>query len=193
MEQKGFTYETPATHHLITPRGTFLIRDHFATAEEAEAMGYGVYFHHEGRDVYIKPNGESEHGKHFAVVGTPFEPEVLKLKSPNQTGLSLKCRLMVYTGEHRKPLQNGQGERKSANGGAGADDLPIQVLEDKISFPWFPLTEDSGEQRLCPAYRRPLQHGKRKHALLPKHRTDLRTKIRHACVAYWSWLCGNRI
>jgi len=67
--------EPDRTFHLITPRGTLLIQEHFDIAEEAEAAGYGYYFDHDGRGVYIKPapDGKTEHSKHFAVVGAPFE------------------------------------------------------------------------------------------------------------------------
>ena len=107
-------------------------------------MGYGVYFHHEGRDVYIKPNGESEHGKHFAVVGTPFEPEVLKAEEPKPDRLVIEMPLDGFTPESIENLcKMVKAKENLLMAALGADDLPIQVLEDKISFPWFPLTEDS--------------------------------------------------
>ena len=86
LGQKGFEYETEPTFHMITPRGTFLISDHFATAEEANVAGYGNYFQHEGRDVYIKANpaGATEHSKRFAVVGAAFAPEAPVEETPLQ-------------------------------------------------------------------------------------------------------------
>lgn len=44
---RGFEPEQSRTFHLITPRGTLLIRDHFAEAEDARNAGYGLYFDHE--------------------------------------------------------------------------------------------------------------------------------------------------
>lgn len=144
LDQKGFTYETPKTYHLITPRGTLLIRDHFLTAEEAEAAGYGVYFHHNGRDVYIKPNGESEHGKHFAVVGTPFEPATATTEESQPDRLAIEMPLDGFTPESIENLcKMVKAKENLLMAALGADDLPIQVLEDRIRFPWFPLTEDS--------------------------------------------------
>ena len=144
LEQKGFTYEIPRTYHLITPRGTLLIRDHFETAQEARAAGYGVYFHHDGRDVYIKPNGESEHGKHFAVVGAPFEPEDSKDEEPQSDRLAIEMPLDGFIPDSIEDLcKMVKAKENLLMAALGADDLPIQVLEDRICFPWFPLTEDS--------------------------------------------------
>lgn len=141
LEQKGFTYKNPKTYHLITPRGTFLIRDHFATAEEAEASGYGVYFHHEGRDVYIKPNGKSEHGKHFAVVGAPFEPDTVE---PQSDRLVIEIPLDGFTPESIENLcKMVKAKENLMMTALGADNLPILILEDRIRFPWFSITENS--------------------------------------------------
>jgi hypothetical protein len=75
LAERGFEPEPSSTFHLITPRGTLLCQKRYDTREEAEADGYTEYFHHEGRDVYIKqnPDGATEHSKLFAVVGAPFE------------------------------------------------------------------------------------------------------------------------
>ena len=144
LEQRGFTYEIPKTYHLITPRGTFLIRDHFEKAEEAESAGYGIYFHHEGRDVYIKPNGESEHGKHFAVVGAPFEAETVGTEEPQPDRLAIEMPLDGFTPERIENLcKMVKAKENLLMAALGTDELPIQVLEDRIRFPWFPLTEDS--------------------------------------------------
>ena len=143
LEQKGFNYEIPRTYHLITPRGTLLIRDHFETAEEAKAAGYGIHFHHEGRDVYIKPNGESEHGKHFAVVGAPFEPEAPTTEEHQPERLVIEMPLDGFTPESIENLcKMVKAKENLLMAALGANDLPIQVLEDRIRFPWFSITED---------------------------------------------------
>jgi hypothetical protein len=75
LENRGFEYEPSQTFHLITPRGTLLIQKQFLTAEDAQAEGYDMYFSHQGRGIFTKPSGTSEHGKHFAVVGEPYKQE----------------------------------------------------------------------------------------------------------------------
>jgi hypothetical protein len=75
LESRGFEYEPSKTFHLITPRGTLLIQKQFLTAEDAQAEGYDMYFSHQGRGIFTKPSGTSEHGKYFAVVGEPFKQE----------------------------------------------------------------------------------------------------------------------
>lgn len=143
LKQKGFTYEIPRTYHLITPRGTLLIRDHFETAEEARTAGYEIYFHHEGRDVYIKPNGESEHGKHFAVVGAPFEPEAPTTEEHQPDRLAIEMPLDDFTPDSIENLcKMVKAKENLLMAALGANALPIQVLEDRIRFPWFPITED---------------------------------------------------
>lgn len=165
LGQKGFAYETEPTFHLITPRGTFLISDHFATAEEANAAGYGNYFHHEGRDVYIKtdPEGATEHSKRFAVVGTAFAPEAPVEGTPKQDALrgeipnmaaiaseeanlgSIEYPLEGFTPEALDNLTKMiQAKEPLLKKALDMNDLPIQVLEDRICFPWFRLNEDNG-------------------------------------------------
>jgi hypothetical protein len=80
--ERGFEPEPSKTFHLITPRGTLLIQERFDTAAEAEAAGYGNYFHHEGRDVYTKDSGK-EYCPFFALVGAPFE-ENERLRLPEE-------------------------------------------------------------------------------------------------------------
>jgi hypothetical protein len=84
LENRGFEYEPSKTFHLITPRGTLLIQKHFLTAEDAQAEGYDMYFSHQGRGIFTKPSGASEHGKYFAVVGEPFRQEEPKEKVPEE-------------------------------------------------------------------------------------------------------------
>ena len=77
LAKRGYEPEPGKTFHLITPRGTLLIQERFDTAAEAEEAGYSNYFHHKGREIYIKtnPDGATEHSKLFALVGAPFAPE----------------------------------------------------------------------------------------------------------------------
>ena len=139
LAERGFEPEPDKTFYLITPRGTLLCQERFDTAEEAEADGYGIYFHHEGRDVYIKPapDGKTEHSKHFAVVGAPFEtpeePAALEedcvcIEMP-LTGFDLPAidRLVAMVTAKEALI------KKTLN----VDSLPIQVLSDRIAFPWF--------------------------------------------------------
>lgn len=75
LEGKGFEYETKPTFHLITPRGTLLMQEHFDTEEEARKAGYGNYFSHQGRGIFSKRSGEDEKSTMFALVGEPFSKE----------------------------------------------------------------------------------------------------------------------
>lgn len=135
LEARGFTYEPSQTFHLITPRGTLLIQERFDTAAKAEAAGYGMYFSHEGRDVYIRPSGEGEHCQHFAVVGAPFEPEAPE-DEPELLAIGLP--LEDFTPEAIdnicKMVLAKEALLKKA---LGVDALPVKVSGDQITFPWF--------------------------------------------------------
>ena len=72
LQGRGYEQEPSKTFHFITPRGTLLIQELFATAEDARSAGYGMYFTHNEHDVYAKPTGEGEHSTYFALVGEPF-------------------------------------------------------------------------------------------------------------------------
>lgn len=140
LAECGFEVEHSKTYHLITPRGTLLIRDHFTTAQEATAAGYGIYFHHEGRDVYIKPTGETEHGKHFAVVGAPFAP-----KSPDGEVdlISIEMPLEDFTPEALDNLTKMVlAKEPLLKKSLGVEELPIELEEDSICFPWFTATDN---------------------------------------------------
>lgn len=140
LEERGFAPEASNTFHLITPRGTLLIRERFDTAEEAAAAGYGMYFTHEDRDVYIKPSGTSEHGKHFAVVGAPFEPTPASEPDavPELDTLCIEMPLDGFTSESLENLTRLVTSKEALIKTAlSADDLPIQMGDDTIRFPWF--------------------------------------------------------
>jgi hypothetical protein len=162
LENRGFEYEPSKTFHLITPRGTLLIQQQFLTAEEAQAEGYVIYFTHEGRDIYIKPSGTSEHGKYFAVVGEPFgqeDPdgydgeaipegaEVTDISTDSDGGIdtiTIEYPLEGFTPETLdnlvKMVESKEVLIKTA---LNTDSLPIQVLDDRIAFPWFKYTDNA--------------------------------------------------
>jgi hypothetical protein len=154
LENKDFEYEPSKTFHLITPRGTFLIQEQFLTAEDAQAEGYEIYFSHEGRDIYIKPSGTSEHGKYFAVVGEPFgqeeEPEgaeVIDISTDDDgviDTITIEYPLKDFTPETidnlMKMVESKEVLIKQA---LNTDSLPIQVLEDRVAFPWFKYTDNA--------------------------------------------------
>lgn len=162
LEQNDFEPEPSETFHLITPRGIFLINDHFATAEEAVTAGYGNYFHHEGWDVYIKtnPNGSTEHSKLFAVVGAPFpleapaeEPliqDVPQDETPDMAPTAAEETDLVridfpLDGFSPEAIDNLTkmvlAKEALIKKALGTKELPIKVLEDRISFPWFAETD----------------------------------------------------
>jgi hypothetical protein len=154
LENKGFEYEPSKTFHLITPRGTLLIHHQFLTAEDAQAEGYEIYFSHEGRDIYIKPSGTSEHGKYFAVVGEPFGQEedtngaeVTDISTDEDNGIdtiTIEYPLEDFTPETLdnlvKMVESKEVLIKTA---LNTDTLPIQVLEDRVAFPWFKYTDNA--------------------------------------------------
>jgi len=157
LQERGFTPEnTDKTFYLITPRGTLLIQERFDTAGEAEDAGYGIYFHHEGRDVYIKPapNGLTEHSKHFAVVGAPFEEaaaeEAQEAEAPAEeetpefpTEPELDRVVIEYprAGFTPQALDNLSkmiaAKEDLIKLAIGAEALPIQLEDDRICFPWL--------------------------------------------------------
>ncbi|GHU82473.1 hypothetical protein AGMMS50284_4400 [Clostridia bacterium] len=151
LAERGFEPEASKTFHLITPRGTLLCQARYDTREEAEADGYSEYFHHEDRDVYIKtaPDGKTEHSKWFAVVGAPFEkPEPITEDpaDPETDLVSIEYPLDGFTPEALDNLAKMVTAKESLLKKAlGMDDLPIEMHEDRIAFPWFRLTEDNGE------------------------------------------------
>jgi hypothetical protein len=162
LENKGFEYELSKTFHLITPRGTLLIQEQFLTAEDAQAEGYKIYFSLERRDIYIKPSGTSEHGKYFAVVGEPFgqeDPdgydgeaipdgaEVTDISTDKDGGIdtiTIEYPLKDFTPETLdnlvKMVESKEFLIKTA---LNTDSLPIQVLEDRVAFPWFKYTDNT--------------------------------------------------
>jgi len=142
LEDRGFTPEPDRTFYLITPRGTLLCQERFDTAEEAEANGYGYYFEHDGRGVYIKPapDGKTEHSKHFAVVGAPFEQA--EPEDFDTDRVVIEYPLTGFTPEKLDNLSKMIAAKEELIKLAiGADSLPIQVDDEKISFPWLNTTD----------------------------------------------------
>jgi hypothetical protein len=142
LENKGFEYEPNKTFHLITPRGTLLIQQQFLTAEDAQDEGYEIYFSHEGRDIYIKPSGTSEHGKYFAVVGEPFGQ---KEEPDNDIDtITIEYPLEGFTPETLDNLvKMVESKEILIKQALNTDSLPIQVLEDRVAFPWFKYTDNA--------------------------------------------------
>jgi hypothetical protein len=154
LENKGFEYEPSKTFHLITPRGTLLIQEQFLTAEDAQAEGYEIYFSHEGRDIYIKPSGTSEHGKYFAVVGEPFgqeedsnSAEVTEISTDENGGIdtiTIEYPLEGFTPETLDNLvKMVESKEVLIKQALNTDSLPIKVLEDRVAFPWFKYTDNA--------------------------------------------------
>jgi len=142
LAERGIEPEPSKTFHLITPRGTLLIQERFDTAEEAEAAGYGMYFHHEGRDVYVKvaPDGMSEHSKHFAVVGAPFAPEAeTQVEDADTDRLTLEVPVLGFNPLHIENLTKMVLAKEALLKKAlDVDELPIRIGPDTLQFPWFP-------------------------------------------------------
>jgi hypothetical protein len=172
LERRGFEYEPSQTFHLITPRGTLLIQKQFLTAEDAQSEGYDMYFSHQSRGIFTKPSGTSEHGKYFAVVGEPFEQEapaeepspetdpdnfdgeaapdsaeVTDISTDKDGGIdtiTIEYPLESFTPETldnlTKLVQSKEVLIKTALNTAT---LPIQILDNRIAFPWFKYTDSA--------------------------------------------------
>jgi len=143
LAERGHDPEPDKTFYLITPRGTLLCQERFDTAEQAEAAGYGMYFTHDSRDVYIKaaPDGKTEHSKHFAVVGAPFEQA--PAEEPEEDCVCIEMPLTGFDPPALDRLAAMVAAKEALIKKAlNVDSLPIQVLEDRIAFPWFKGTVD---------------------------------------------------
>ena len=144
LAERGLEPEPDRTFYLITPRGTLLCQERFDTAEQAEADGYGYYFEHDGRGVYIKPapDGKTEHSKHFAVVGAPFE-QAPQADEPEEDCVCIEMPLDNFDPPAIDRLVAMVAAKEILIKKAlGVEALPIQVLSDRIAFPWFKGTID---------------------------------------------------
>ncbi len=73
-----------------------------------------------------------------------FEPEAAVIAEAQSDRLAIEIPLDGFTPENIENLcKMVKAKENLLMAALGADDLPIQVLEDRIRFPWFPLTEDS--------------------------------------------------
>jgi hypothetical protein len=145
LAERGFEPEPNSTFHLITPRGTLLCQKRYNTREEAEADGYTEYFHHKGRDVYIKqnPDGATEHSKLFAVVGAPFEKPA---PEPTNDGVCIEYPRAGMSDEAIENLRRMVAAKAPLLKKAlQIDDLPIEVLDDGLAFDWFSAENDNGQ------------------------------------------------
>jgi hypothetical protein len=167
LEKKVFSEVLPYTFHLITPRGTFLIRERFDSDELAQQAGFGFYFNHEGRGIYTKPNGETEHGKIFAYVGEEFEKiteetaetgatceekdEVVETPDDEDetadeadTGEENEIDSVIieipnnFTAEQLENLKRlVQSKETLIKIAFNAEELPIIITDEKLMFPWL--------------------------------------------------------
>ncbi|QNK41461.1 virulence protein [Caproicibacter fermentans] len=135
----GFKPEPYQTLHFITPRGTLLIEDRFDTDEEARAAGYGMYFTHEGRDIYSKPSGNGEHSVKFAIVGAPLEETPDTIETPEEPDrLVIEVPADGFTPEKLDNLTKLAASKAALIKTAlGTDDLPIEPTGETLRFPWF--------------------------------------------------------
>lgn len=73
-----------------------------------------------------------------------FAPEAAKSEELQSDRLAIEMPLDGFTPDSIENLcKMVKAKENLLMAALGADDLPIQVLEDRICFPWFPLTEDS--------------------------------------------------
>ncbi|MDR0531076.1 MAG: hypothetical protein LBG83_03300 [Oscillospiraceae bacterium] len=147
LAERGFEPEPSSTFHLITPRGTLLCQKRYDTREDAEADGYSEYFHHEGRDVYIKqnPDGATEHSKLFAVVGASFE-KAEPVPEPAIDGVCIEYPRASMSDEAIENLRRMVAAKAPLIKMAlGAEELPIEVLPDRLAFDWFSAENDNGQ------------------------------------------------
>ncbi len=153
LAERGFETEKSKTFHLITPRGTLLIQERFDTAEQAQQAGYGMYFTHNGRDIYTK-RGESEHSTIFAMVGEMFEavdipedkePDIIEtaLVAEETDRLAIEYPLEGFTPESRINLEKLVDSKATLIKMAlEIDELTIEEAENSLRFAWFPANND---------------------------------------------------
>ncbi len=151
LAERGFEPEKNKAFHLVTPRGTLLIEDRFTTENEARAAGYGYYFDHETDGIWrqVWSKSDKNHHTEFAVVGEPLtepvqETPAEEIAEPNR--LVIEYPLEGFT---QGMLDNLTGmvlaKESLLKKALGKNELPIQVLDDRICFPWFKLSGDEGD------------------------------------------------
>lgn len=147
LAERGYEAEKGETFHLITPRGTLLIRERFDTAEQAEQAGYGIYFTHKGRDIYTKPTGEGENSVTFAMVGEMFEePEIVQNapETAEADRLVIEYPIEGFTPQMRINLEKlVESKAVLIKKALGVDELPIIETDIALSFPWFSANLDA--------------------------------------------------
>ena len=149
LTERGFEPEQSKSFHLITPRGTLLIQKRFDTVHEAKDDGFGMYFTHEGRDIYTK-RGESQHSTIFAMVGEMFEADDdIPKTALNEPGVAETNRLAIeyplegFTQESRINLEKLVGSKAVLIKAAlRVDELPIEETNQTLRFPWFPAESE---------------------------------------------------
>lgn len=155
LAERGFEPEKGKTFHLVTPRGTLLIQDRFTTEDEARATGYGHYFDHETDGIWRQVWSKSDENHHteFAVVGEPLtEPvqEILAEETAEPNRLVMEYPLEDFTQESLDNLTKMVlAKEPLLKKALVAKELSIQVLDDRVCFPWFQLSGDESE---VPAY-----------------------------------------
>lgn len=151
LAERGFEPEKSKAFHLTTSRGTLLIQDRFTTDNEARAAGYGHYFDHETNGIWRQVWSKSDENHHteFAVVGEPFtEPmqETPTEENPESDRLVIEYPLEGFTQESLDNLTKMVlAKEPLLKKALSAKELPIQVLDDRICFPWFQLSGNEGE------------------------------------------------
>ncbi len=78
------------------------------------------------------------------LAGRGFEPETATTEESQPDRLAIEMPLDGFTPDSIENLcKMVKAKENLLMAALGADDLPIQVLEDRIRFPWFPLTDDA--------------------------------------------------
>jgi hypothetical protein len=154
----------PSLYTLKTPRGEIHIAQEFATREEARNAGYSEYFstalgticsygdNHTFALVTANKAGDWDTttiGRDFREPAPPAEPEPDCPEDAVREGDLAPNRLVIeypldgFTPEKLDNLCKLVASKEPLFKMAlGVDALPVRVLEDRVSFPWFPFTED---------------------------------------------------
>jgi len=78
------------------------------------------------------------------LAGRGFEPDTATTEEPRSDRLAIEIPLDSFLPDSIENLcKMVKAKENLLMAALCADDLPIQVLEDRIRFPWFPITEDS--------------------------------------------------
>jgi hypothetical protein len=141
----------PSLYTLATPRGEIYIAEEFASRAEAEAEGYGEYFSTALGTIYSY-NDDRTFALMTAHKAGDWDKTIIKQDFrtqprdvPDYDSITIEAPLFGFTPETLDNLTKlVLSKEVLIKKALDAEELPIQVLDDSIAFPWFKSGVDSG-------------------------------------------------